>query len=727
MTISPDIMRTMRLYFFFVLLVSINQVHGQTIQSEILKRYNAYTSKNLAEYAYLAIDNGVFYSGSQIAFNAVLFDQFLKPSTISKIVHLELIHENNEYRRKYKYEIENGLISAIIKLPLDIPTGNYQLVAYTNAMRNFDLNRLMDRRLLYIQNTLEPTQSIAMDHNISIKYEQQVTLPEKKISLNVEEEVDRILFEIEIPNNKVDQEFYLVGEGLQGIEFIQKFDPHVTSLPKQKLGGSFQRMTVISNSKEVMASKSFLVNHEVGALEPSYTLNQDSIKLFVPDNLITSVALNKPITNHATLFERICEIYFGSRVKNSFDNSSNSKTLIELPSNGLQLWENILSIDEQDVNEYIPEISLQLRTEIEGDLTSLDNAILSIRFIDKNVEFSKSIGPDGKVIMDINYPLPDGYAYIPEVNSQLRAQIEGDLTLLDEAILSIHFFEENVEFSIPIGPNGKVIMDINYPLPDDYAYAFIINGDGKDLSSEFEIVFDSGPYLSYIPNSAYLEKDYSDSLLYSKYEHYYVLSTFADLEEPNDAFWTNLPIDATFNVEDYRDIADFEEFIKEAVHNVSVRNENSKKSLRILNPFKGYPTEPKLVILNDRVIEDHSILFDLPLANIKSIHVIDSKENLLTIGTKFSGGVLIVTTADAITIPSDALDANFTSINGIEENKNNKHDMLNRFGTTKLFKLSDQVFFSEILERNETPGLQLFVETLQKDGTFSSFRTSIPE
>lgn len=668
MTILTDTMRTMRLYVFGVLIVSLNQVYGQTIQSKILKRYNTYADENLAEYAYLAIDNAVFYSGSQLAFNVVLLDQFLKPSTVSQIINLELIHENNEYRRKYKYELENGLISSIIKLPFDIPTGNYQLVAYTNAMRNFDVNKLMDRRLLYIQNTLEPAQNIAIDYIRSTSNQQHPTLQETELTLNVEEEVDRILFTIETLDKSVDQELYLVGEGLQGIQFIQKFGPNqIISLPKQEMRGSFQRITVISDTNEVMASKSFLVNEGISALEPSYTLNHDSIKLFVLDNLITRVAINRPITHHETLFERICEIYFGTKATDFYDGNSNLKTFKELPSNGLTLWESILSVTDQKVNKFIPESSFQL-----------------------------------------------------------RAELVGDLTVLDEATLSIHFFDENVEFSKPLDSSGKVIMDIDYPLSDDYTYTFIINGDGKDLSREFEIVFDSGPEIPYIPNSGYFEKDYSDSLLYEKYEHYYVLSTFANIEEPNNAFWTSLPIDATFKVEDYRDIADFGEFIKEAVHNVSVHNENNKRSLRILNPFKGYPTDPKLVILNDQVLKDHSILFDLPLASIESIHVIDSKENLLSIGTNFTAGVLIVTTVDLMTIPSDALDDNFTFIIGTYQN-HKKNNIQARFGTTRLFSLSDQAFFSEILERNETKELQLFVETLKKDGTFSSFRTNIPK
>ncbi len=666
MTILIDAMRTIRLYVFGILMTSLNQVGGQTIQSKILERYNTYADENLAEYAYLAIDNSVFYSGSHLAFNVVLLDQFLKPATVSKIINLELIHENNEYRKKYKYELENGIVSSIIKLPFDIPTGNYQLVAYTNAMRNFDMTKMIDRRLLYIQNTLEPTQNIAIDYNRAAINQQSTTSLREELVLSVKEEIDRVLFTIEAPDSRVDQELYLVGEGLQGIQFIQQFGPgRSISLPKQKMRGSFQRITVISDANEVMTSKSFLVNEEPGALEPIYTLNVDSIKLFVLDNLITRVAINKPITHHETLFERMCEIYFSSKATEPYNGNPNLKTLKELPSNGLQLWESILSTAAQEVNEYIPEVSFQLRAELEGDLTALD-----------------------------------------------------------EATLSIHFFDEYVEFSQPLDPSGKVIMDIDYPLEDDYAYTFIINGDGRDLSGEFEIIFDSGPEINYIPNADYFKKDYSDSLLYSKYEHYYVLSTLADIEEPNEAFWTSLPIDATFNVEDYRDISDFEEFIKEAVHNVSVHNESTKKTLRILNPFKGYPTDPKLVILNDEIIKDHSILFDLPLESIESIHVIESKENLLSIGTNFTEGVLIVTTVDLLTIPSDVLDDNFTFIIGTYQ-KPKKNNIQTRFGTTRLFSLSDRTFFSTILERNETKGLQLFVETLQKDGTFSSFRTSI--
>ena len=124
---------------YYVLVISLmisSFACAQRMENIIAKSYNTYKAEQPVEYAYLKTDRKIYFGGENIGFSLYVLDHYLKPSPISKIAYVELISEDEEYREKYVFKVKNGISSGQIHIPLEIPTGNYQLVAYTQFMSN---------------------------------------------------------------------------------------------------------------------------------------------------------------------------------------------------------------------------------------------------------------------------------------------------------------------------------------------------------------------------------------------------------------------------------------------------------------------------------------------------------------------------------------------------------------------------------------------------------------
>lgn len=59
-----------------------------------------------------------------------------KPSSLSQILYVELIDQNNDARVQQIFSLQGGMFSGSVFLPSTLKTGNYALLAYTNWMKN---------------------------------------------------------------------------------------------------------------------------------------------------------------------------------------------------------------------------------------------------------------------------------------------------------------------------------------------------------------------------------------------------------------------------------------------------------------------------------------------------------------------------------------------------------------------------------------------------------------
>jgi len=139
------------------LLLTSLQTKGQI--DKTLEKLNLYSLAYPQEKVYLYVDRALYGNGETIWFQAYIT---LSPlgtfSDLSNTLYVQLINRNNETIIIDKVFIENGVGQGHFELPLELSTGEYQLIAFTNWMRNFDEENYF-RKDLEILNEAVPAEN----------------------------------------------------------------------------------------------------------------------------------------------------------------------------------------------------------------------------------------------------------------------------------------------------------------------------------------------------------------------------------------------------------------------------------------------------------------------------------------------------------------------------------------------------------------------------------------
>lgn len=114
----------------------------------LLKKLDDYTNKFTQEKVYLHLDKPYYAIGDDIWFKAyVINSKTLAPSTISKILYVELINERDSIKKLVKLPLMSGITWGDFKLTDSLSEGNYRIRAYTNYMRNFGTDFFFDKTI----------------------------------------------------------------------------------------------------------------------------------------------------------------------------------------------------------------------------------------------------------------------------------------------------------------------------------------------------------------------------------------------------------------------------------------------------------------------------------------------------------------------------------------------------------------------------------------------------
>jgi len=93
---------------------------------------------NLREKPFVQTDKPYYYPGETIWFKSnMMYQNPIMADSLSRVLNVELFSENNELAAKGIFPITKGSSNGQLKLPNNLPKGNYVLRAYTNWMRNF--------------------------------------------------------------------------------------------------------------------------------------------------------------------------------------------------------------------------------------------------------------------------------------------------------------------------------------------------------------------------------------------------------------------------------------------------------------------------------------------------------------------------------------------------------------------------------------------------------------
>ncbi|MCD4793025.1 MAG: hypothetical protein K8R54_07335 [Bacteroidales bacterium] len=116
--------------YFLISFIFINTVVSAQNNSDKINN----TSENIIVFT----DRDLYLSGEKIWFNALCLSKGeFKEETISKITYFELFNEEKKSVIQKKVRIIKGESSSFIEIPENIETGVYNLIAYTQYIKNF--------------------------------------------------------------------------------------------------------------------------------------------------------------------------------------------------------------------------------------------------------------------------------------------------------------------------------------------------------------------------------------------------------------------------------------------------------------------------------------------------------------------------------------------------------------------------------------------------------------
>lgn len=628
---------------------------SQQKENEIVKRYNDYKYNHPSEYAYLNTDKRIYYSGGYLKFNLAVLNQYLSTSELSKVAYLQLIHESGEYERTYPFRLQQGLVGGGIELPMDIPTGNYQLVAFTHFMRNFNLDDAAMRQSIYVQNTSDTPKEVVENFYWADKNE---SLRKSEIEMNVNETKSKVLFEINAKGNPPG-ECFIVSEGFGMIQFVGKIrlrKPQTNfSIDKSQLKGNFQKIILLNDQLDVIGGRGYYLSYSFRDEQESTNLNQPGIG----QRIATASALEQDSMH---LFKRTYQLYYHlppheDLSKHSLDELTSSAFLKEKSIHVYNEWKHLLSNETKEAFSYTPEKNLHIRRDLIGDLGKLEG----------------------------------GY-------------------------MTVHFFDHDLDMLKEIDDSGQIDLELGWAIGDDLYLLSLFNADGKNISEKYEVNLADKPAIAYQSDVSYYDRSLTDSIISQEQEFQYVLSTFNKERKARKFFWDDAQFNQIAKVEDFRGLRDFEEFIREAVLEVTVTKKDGQKSLAVYNSVNGYFEFPQMLILNDQVINNAAPLFDIPLEELISVNAITSKERLADLGLVIAGGIIVVLTKKPIEIPDEYINKYFGSINGFLKD-HEENSVSHRFNSTLLFEIY-RTSNTEDRQINPDAEVVLTEEQVSRNGTY---------
>ncbi len=114
----------------------------------LLKKLDEFSTKYAQEKVYLHLDKPYYAIGDNIWFKGYIINaKTSAPSTLSKILYVELINEKDSVKKQLKLPMESGITAGDFKLTDSLSEGNYRIRAYTQWMRNAGPNFFFDKTI----------------------------------------------------------------------------------------------------------------------------------------------------------------------------------------------------------------------------------------------------------------------------------------------------------------------------------------------------------------------------------------------------------------------------------------------------------------------------------------------------------------------------------------------------------------------------------------------------
>ena len=158
-------------FLFVGLLSGISLFAQDNNLQKMVSTLNAYNSTQLKEKVYLHTDRSYYLCGDILWFKAYVEDALNdQPLSVSKVLYVELLNKSHDPVLQAKIEIKNGNGSGSFAIPLSLASGNYELRAYTNWMKNDSVSHFFKKVISIVNTTQNLDPSLVSN---SPKYEAQ--------------------------------------------------------------------------------------------------------------------------------------------------------------------------------------------------------------------------------------------------------------------------------------------------------------------------------------------------------------------------------------------------------------------------------------------------------------------------------------------------------------------------------------------------------------------------
>jgi len=121
------------------LCLSLTAVAQKTEIDTLVKKFDRHRKNSLQEKLYVHLDRSYYLTGEILWFKVYNVDgTFHRLIEVSKVAYVEILSAENHPVLRAKVALSNGCGDGSIFLPASISSGNYQVRAYTNWMKNFE-------------------------------------------------------------------------------------------------------------------------------------------------------------------------------------------------------------------------------------------------------------------------------------------------------------------------------------------------------------------------------------------------------------------------------------------------------------------------------------------------------------------------------------------------------------------------------------------------------------
>ena len=147
--------------FYFTAVPTFGQI------AEIRNSYALFNQNNLHEKIYVHTDRSSYLCGEILWFKAYLTDAANnQPLSLSKVIYVEVLNKLHQPVLQEKIAVSEGYGSGSVFLPFSLSSGNYELRAYTNWMKNFSADNYF-KKIITIINTTRNLDSTAVHESIN--------------------------------------------------------------------------------------------------------------------------------------------------------------------------------------------------------------------------------------------------------------------------------------------------------------------------------------------------------------------------------------------------------------------------------------------------------------------------------------------------------------------------------------------------------------------------------